>query len=149
MANATTYSLNNYVTPTANAAVAPDGTTTAALYAATTDNQLHYRGVGGAVISCPTGSATASVYIKSAGQRYAISNCNGNSGTFDLLLGTASGTGASISYVGNGWYRCSITSTYTSGTLSYWVFQVGTATFSGDGVSGIYLWGAQIGRAHV
>jgi hypothetical protein len=74
--------------------------------------------------------------------------------TFDLLNGSlgslVSGSGsvdANIENYGNGWYRCSISFTASSGTGQA---NVGTAlnstttSYQGDGTSGLYIWGAQI-----
>ena len=76
-------------------------------------------------------------------------------GTFDLTSGTfqvtASAT-AAITSVGNGWYKCSITATATataSGTLGIFIANSSAATlaavtYTGNGYSGIYIWGAQL-----
>jgi hypothetical protein len=71
---------------------------------------------------------------------------NGSS-FFDLANGVVvSGTGT-ITAVGNGWYRCSVFAT-TTGTASavyiYPVNESNSANFTGDGYSGIYVWGAQL-----
>jgi len=53
----------------------------------------------------------------------------------------------SIASVGNGWYRCSITRTVagSSGDISIGLAKTnGGRIFSGDGTSGIYIWGAQL-----
>jgi hypothetical protein len=69
-------------------------------------------------------------------------------GNFDLGAGTvtllANATG-SITAVGNGWYRCSVTVTTAAGaTAPQARFVVGTTSYQGDGFSGIYIWGAQL-----
>jgi hypothetical protein len=66
--------------------------------------------------------------------------------TFNLTSGTvtttgASWTSASMTAVGNGWYRCVGTISATS-TASDTLFLVGNNT--GDGTSGIFIWGAQL-----
>ena len=64
--------------------------------------------------------------------------------TFDLSTGTISSLvrgSATITPVGNGWYRCTATATavLTSSTeVRYFCGDVG------DGTSGIYIWGAQL-----
>lgn len=56
--------------------------------------------------------------------------------------------GASISPVGNGWYRCSIT--YNSGTgggggIVFMTTHNGASgSYTGNGVSGLYVWGGQL-----
>jgi hypothetical protein len=68
------------------------------------------------------------------------------SALFSLTLGTVvSGTGATITPVGNGWYRCALTATATStGALQIrWSAKSSTVS-TGDGTSGIFIWGAQL-----
>jgi hypothetical protein len=60
-------------------------------------------------------------------------------------LGAGTLTGASITSVGGGWYRCTITKA-AGGTAPLLRCGIGEgdndATYSGDATSGIYLWGA-------
>jgi hypothetical protein len=101
---------------------------------------------------------TASVYFKANGFNYGkltwSSAANGTEyAVFDLVAGVITGgiyTGASIEAVGNGWYRCSITtplSATASGGFYVWMSD-GTinrsAGVTGDGTSGIYVYGAQL-----
>ena len=75
--------------------------------------------------------------------------------TFNLSTGVVSNTGtgsATITSAGSGWYRCTITGTATITNATASIFlqvnnTVTTAnddTFTGDGTSGIFLWGAQL-----
>jgi hypothetical protein len=71
-----------------------------------------------------------------------------DSATFNLGAGSPT---ASITDVGNGVYRCSITKTATSSASSngafIYVTNSASATinaYTGDGYSGIYIWGAQV-----
>ena len=60
-----------------------------------------------------------------------------------------SGFSNTINEVGNGWYRCSITYTIESNTTftrPYWEVADSVAT-TGDGYSGVYMWGAQLEEA--
>lgn len=62
------------------------------------------------------------------------------------VLSTTNGT-ASISPANNGWYRCTITGiSLNGGTAVSYIYATQGTTFSytGDGISGIYLWGAQL-----
>ena len=133
--------------------VAPDGKTNASIAIPDTSLNQHrlYRGY---TISGPN---TASVYAKSAGYNFiSLAATGGTAGEtiiFDIVNGTISGTSgthtASIENVGNGWFRCSLTSTsVTAPTLfSRWIIvrnANSTASYSGDGTSGVYLWGWQI-----
>jgi hypothetical protein len=132
-----------------NIAVAPDGTMTAALLVEdTTINQQHY-------ISRPTsvtsGSVTFSVYAKAAGRnwfRLQASTANALA-WFNLSNGTLgevqSGCTASIVPVGNGWYRCSATVQYVNQTCYIFLADAnGSTAHTGNGYSGIYIWGAQL-----
>ena len=68
-----------------------------------------------------------------------------NNGT--IASSTQSGTGAVITDVGNGWYRCSITITATATTSANVVIAARSSnnlTSLGNGTDGIYIWGAQL-----
>jgi hypothetical protein len=74
-------------------------------------------------------------------------------GVFDLAAGTFTVTGtatASMEFVGNGWWRCRFTATATlaaSAALQVRLSNVddgSVATYTGDGTSGIFIWGAQL-----
>jgi hypothetical protein len=139
---------------TVNATIAPDGTVTADLITEdTTASALHRISQN---LTASAGDATFSVYVKRAnGARNLEINASvllGGRAVFNLSNGTpgevTSGT-ASIQNVGNGWYRCSVTGTSAGATTSaYLQLCTGTAsstrTYTGDGTSGIYLWGAQL-----
>ena len=74
---------------------------------------------------------------------------------FDLVNGTitnvntVNGSDAKIEKYPNGWYKCTLigattTSTSVSAALLYLVNESISASYTGDGTSGIYLWGAQL-----
>jgi hypothetical protein len=146
---------NNAVTVQLNVNVAPDGTQTADCLVPTTASTIHY-------VYPPTGTLTIStvytysVYAKANGFNYIFLQGNDGGGSypktfFNLSNGTiaVSGTGYtnSITSVGNGWYRCSITFTTssTSGSLlALGVSDTTNVTSTGNGFSGIYAWGAQV-----
>ena len=141
-------------TVTANAITSPDGTTNAQKIVPNTTNGTHY------IEQFVTISAvdyTYTIYAKKGEYNYLYVNAYSNSSRrtwFNLNSGTVSFNTspniATIESVGNGWYRCTITNT-SSGTTG--AFQFGadpnngtsnaTPSFSGDGTSGIYVWGAQ------
>ena len=144
-------------TVTANAIVAPDGTTTADLLIPTAVSSTHAFYQAAAVT---TGSTyTQSVYAKAGS--YTFLNFYGSTGfdstqyiNFNLAtgaIGTSSGFTGTITSVGNGWYRCTVTAvsnaTSASGRIVFRASSVarttGASTFTGDGTSGVYLWGAQ------
>tara|TARA_R110000772_G_scaffold169306_3_gene281190 strand:+ start:3110 stop:4870 length:1761 start_codon:yes stop_codon:yes gene_type:complete len=61
--------------------------------------------------------------------------------------GTFSGGSSSITAVGNGWYRClttGTTGTETGVTLRILPYTDGTTSVTGNGYSGLYIWGAQL-----
>ena len=140
-----------------NAAVAPDGTSTATSLVATVVNSTHRVSMtSGGISSTPTNEPYRfSCYFKFNGHRYVGFYCNINQGTyghFDLLNGTAAV--GSIQSVGNGWYRC-ISTQYPANagninnTLSIALgtsnsgFSGAGISFVGDGVSSLLIWGAQ------
>jgi hypothetical protein len=140
-----------------NSAVAPDGTTTASTWTPSAVSSEHY-------ITCAEQlkdglSYTYSVYAKSASRSWIILNHNNFSVAtytyFNISTGavgtTGSGVTASIVSVGNNWYRCIYTITHsvashgTTGVQLYLGNDTGTTSvFTGDGISGVYLWGAQV-----
>lgn len=143
-------------TRTANAAVAPDGTTTAeSLVPNTTSGVSHNLMQSAGAIGLVY---TLSVYAKANGYTNIqfFGDSSGNfTATFDLTAVSAAfsgaATAASITSVGNGWYRCVATFTIASSTrLNIQGFPTGATasnfgnTFAGDGTSGVYLWGAQL-----
>lgn len=144
----------NNTSVSANATIAPDGIQTADKLIATATTSFHL--IQGVAVT-GTGSHTMSVYAK-AGEysRFAIreSNTTGHGALFDLLAGTVLSTNggavATITPVGNGWYRC--TATVTWGTSQSFGMTLATNTnttnllesFTGNGFSGLYIWGAQL-----
>jgi hypothetical protein len=61
--------------------------------------------------------------------------------------GTFTGANATITPVGNGWYRCAISGVATGVTavqVRILLSSGGTTSYTGDGYSGIYIWGAQL-----
>jgi hypothetical protein len=144
---------------TTNTIVAPNGTLTGdKLVEDTTASNSHI--IGQSSLSYTSGTSYSySLYAKAA-ERTVIrlafpSSAFGTSVAynFDLTAGTATlvtaGTGnsASITAVGNGWYRCVVSAQATSttnGTNQIFLIGGGFATYTGDGYSGIYIWGAQL-----
>lgn len=140
---------------TNNTIVAPDGTLTGDKLVENTDaTTTHYIYHGSSLTSA---TYTASVFVK-ASERY----------RFELRVGTqvqgiarfnlsdqtysnvTAGFTASITAVGNGWYRCSLTGTATTTGGAAWAITIlllnaaGSDSYTGDGFSGLFLWGAQI-----
>jgi hypothetical protein len=140
-------------TVSANDVASPSGTISAdKLVEDATASDTHFISrsiaLGGTVDSS---TYSISVYVKAAerSQIRMVDDGQSTSGAtiFDLTAGTASGTGT-ISNAGSGWYRCTIYPKKDFGTTStfqiYLVSTGSTFTYTGDGTSGVYLWGAQL-----
>jgi hypothetical protein len=142
-------------TITANSTTAPDGTTTADSLIENTANSIH--SMDGSLFSF-TGNFTSSVYLKANGRNFVrvyVTQVSPNvnyTSLFDLSLGTIvstdSGVTSTITSVGNGWYRCTV-SALTVGTQVRITVGLQNSTgaivaYTGDGTSGCYIWGAQL-----
>lgn len=156
---------------TDNAATAPDGTTTACSVLINTANTGH--GIfSDAMTTTASANYTGSAYFKYNGStQYVTLSVTGNgstqwyAATYDLVNGTVTKTGAgalgvyvssSITSIGNGWYRCSVTGNQTdtssfltpifndntsAGNPTYIGF--GVEQFVGNGTDTFLIWGAQ------
>jgi hypothetical protein len=133
-------------TVTANATAAPDGTLTADKLAetATTAQHFLFQNAGAA------GVHTVTIYAKAAERSWLIVTMNSSNTFFNLGNGTVGSTPggfvASVTAVGNEWYRCVVTATLpASGAI---VFSTSTAnnvtSYAGTAGNGIFIWGAQL-----
>lgn len=145
----------------ANAVVSPDGSITGDQIVE--DTTLSFHGVF-QNFSATNGTAyTVTIYAKAAGRTVIqgipsishLSTPTAGYVNFDLSNGTVTATGgsvtASITSVGNGWYRCSLsfTAQATSTSAFGWYAQNSPTAgrgqnYTGNGTSGVYIWGAQI-----
>jgi hypothetical protein len=141
---------NDNLTLSANNTTSPEGVQNAYSLIPTASNIIHR--LRDIVSSDGSSSYTYSVFAKANGYDYLFFRENSQGGVtyantfFNLASGTTSDTGASIEDFGNGWYRCILTTTSanTSITWGVGVSRDGSNTlFTGDGTSGVYLWGAQ------
>jgi len=150
--------LNTTGTPAwVNVAVAPDGTTTADNIIPNTTSGLHF--VDTRTITLVAASYTGSIYAKANGYNFiAIGEVAGTAWAyFDLSNGTVGNTNgsptASITAVGNGWYRCTVTFT-SAGGASRGIFALVDQTngslgnWSGNNTSGVLVWGADLRPAN-
>jgi hypothetical protein len=140
-------------TVTANAAVAPDGTTTAEKLIETATTAQHYIT---RITAFPAGTTYALSFYAKAAERQWIAVGFNNDGFrvawFNLATGVVgtvetSVISASMQPVGNGWYRCVIISATTAGSPypSLMVANAnGVKSYTGDGTSGVFIWGAQL-----
>jgi hypothetical protein len=134
---------------TANATTAPDGTLTAEKLIEDASASAQHR--LDQTTTSAVGTNTFSVFAKKS-ERTEIAIRIGFNGTiFNLDLGTiVSNLGtppiATIQDAGNGWYRCSITSVSASANEAIRInlSSAGDITYTGDGTSGIFIWGAQM-----
>jgi hypothetical protein len=136
-----------------NTIVAPDGTLTGdKLIEDTASSVGHFItqvvSLGGSVDS----SAYVFIAYAKAGQRTRIRMFDNNQNTsgdttFNLSTGTiVSGTGT-ITSVGNGWYRCAIfplKNYSTTATPRIYLDNGTSSTYTGNGFSGVYIWGGQL-----
>jgi hypothetical protein len=145
--------LNDNTTESANATTSPSGIQDADTLienTATSQHSIYKVGVSvssGAVV-------TLSFFAKQNTRKFIGVNdpYTGNGAFFDLENGTALGDIGTISSkvienYGNGWYRCSVTF-QASGTLTggqiFMSTNGTTGSYTGNGTSGIYIWGAQL-----
>jgi hypothetical protein len=151
-------SASGQVTVTANQAVAPDGTRTADLVVPNASSGYHNIRQG------PTTAAlvyTQTVYYKPSGYtkvairedfavgQYAAFDCVG-SGT---IINKTAAASASITALTDGWYQLTLTPTTTTANqgMGVYIMDAGytsgdppSYTFTGNGTSGGFLWGAQL-----
>jgi len=144
---------------TPNVITSPEGALTGSKLIEGTTMAWHQLYWSTAISVEATKSFVSSVFVK-AGERtrvglYLPTALGSGWAIFDLVAGTiastsAGYTGASIKDVGNGWYRISC-SGVASSTGSYaQVFNLRlilsgtTLSYAGDGVSGVYVFGAQV-----
>jgi hypothetical protein len=149
----TTWSANGLLAfgsgSTLNASIAPDGQTTADLITENTSNSQHNVNQ----VSTTTGAKRFSVFAKQGpGNRLLrLVDFNATDGaqgqtSFNLSTGAVVSGPGTIQALPNGWYRCSIQST-TTVTSTYFISLATSAlefVYTGDGASGIYIWGAQL-----
>ena len=141
-------------TISANKAIAPDGTLTADKLVESTDVATSHL-VGRFITGLTTTAYTLTVYAKAA-ERSQIVVVGSSASTYGYIfdLSTGAGIGSfgvapnsfSITSVGNGWYRCSITYTQPNTEAHFRLYPAvgGNASYDGDGFSGIYIWQADL-----
>ena len=139
-----------------NTLIAPDGTLTADKLVDDTATAFHL--VERQLTLTVSTTYSLSVYVKAAElthvRVYGRSSANWTvlpAGIFNLSNGTVeSSTGsasATIQHVGNGWYRCTIFGVPSNSNVGMGVNTVqGTSqsSYTGTGLSGVYIWGAQV-----
>ena len=134
----------------ADAETAPDGETAMDKLVENTDIGGHYIRQS---ITATNDPHCGSVFAK-AGERDHISVRLADSGggniivqaVIDLSDGSVVSGTATVTDVGGGVYRISVTGTPTDGTCLFYVLlhDGSSLTYEGDGTSGLYVWGAQL-----
>ena len=145
-------------TISANVLSAPNGTLTADKLVENSATSEHLIGAGNYTFSA--GAYTISVYAKASERGVLQLLFNGSISivsfaNFDLVNGVVGSKGSNVSEsitpVGDGWYRCTLTANVVAGTAPalYYCMQTSTTatraqTYAGNGTSGIFIWGAQL-----
>ena len=127
-----------------DATTAPDGTTTAdKLIEDTTASSTH---TIGSIVTPTATPHTLSVFAKKGERNFIVLRLGGLNDFFNLDTGVAitNLNSPTITNYGNGWYRCTVTS--SAGTQgSFQMSSDGiTTSYTGDGTSGVFIWGAQL-----
>lgn len=134
-----------------NTTISLDGYQNADSLTPNTTNGQHY--INKTIASVTSGTPYAiSVFAKAKGYNYLfIYQATTANAYFNLSNGTIASVGAGatakIENYGNGWYRCSIVVTPSIASLVcefHALANTSNVVYSGDGTSGIYLWGAQL-----
>jgi hypothetical protein len=145
-----------------NIILAPDGTNSADAFTEDTSSNNYHFFQQNITKTASSITYTFSTFAKSKGGRIIgmrlDSSSNGVVSAFDLVSGTIRvvagtyGTGFSnasstITSYPNNWYRITLTvtsNTATSLTLQFYLDNGSTSVYTGDGTSGVYIWGAQV-----
>jgi hypothetical protein len=144
----TTWTTTN-ASVTTNTIIAPDGTLSGDTL---TDNATSGQHQVSQLIAVTSGTSyTLSCFVKKGTNQYARLSLGGAAmtfavATFNLDAGTVVSGTATITSVGNGWYRISATSTASStanGSFAIGLTNATGTTYSGTG-STIFIWGAQV-----
>ena len=146
------------VTVSANSTSSPDGSESADSVVSSASNVAHFISTPAFTVSSAA-SYTTSIFAKYNGTfmqiTFGTGQVSGNPRVnFDLqngVLGSLdTGISASIDSYGNGWYKLTATVTTATTSLNVNFVNIPSSTssrvqaYEGDGVSGAYLWGAQL-----
>jgi hypothetical protein len=149
------------ITASGDSTSSPDGTVNADTLIETTAFSLHFTS-NGTFTPLANTAYTASCYFKNfSSNRYAQFAFNGGAfpsaarkARFDLVNGTTvlveAGVTATITPAGGGWYRCTMTQTSIAAPAAGYILAISLYNpvagegYTGDGTSGVYVWGAQL-----
>ena len=148
--NAENLSIKSGASVVSNTTTSPDGTINADSIIESSASGLHYCGGSGFAAS----QNSFSIFLKANTRNWAyVTTYDGaadRGAYFDLsngVIGTIdSGVTAKIENYGDGWYRCSVTSTTVSVYSATVQLAIGNLqrVYLGNGTSGIYVWGFQL-----
>ena len=148
------------VTITANAVNAPNGTLTADKLISDATSTTHH--IIQAFTTSSYGNSTNLTYrgyIKAAGYNYVYIRCSNAESANDTIINLTNGnieafttgtTYLNVTSLGDGWYQFLLTRPANTGVIPPFILfrplptNVNSTTYTGDGTSGIYLWGAQV-----
>ena len=136
-----------------NRVAAPDGTITADKLVEDTSVSNSHRLL--LTVNLPASVHTFSVFAKSSERNWVrvtlFDGVTARQVWFDVsagVVGTQSGATGQMQLMDNGWWRCSVTATGVASATAQANIAIATAdgilTYTGDGTSGLYLWGAQL-----
>jgi len=142
-------------TRTSNVVISPSGVQNADKLIEDSTNNPHSIFINSAFAATIGFSYTRSLYAKADGRNWIcllIIDGTQFRAFFDLQNGIVgnitSGLTATITNFGNGWYRCSITRTASTTSLTSMAIELassnGVNSYIGNGSSGAYIWGAQL-----
>lgn len=155
----------NNCTISPDAAVAPDGNTTADKIVESSDVGITFHVVPQTLLSLEAGFYTVSIFIKAAERANIVLkfDSGGNSAFCDFdvapaVTGTPATTGTGVTPLdvdiideGNDWYRCVLyIQTTISGNFITQIFladATGNSGYIGDGVSGLFAWGVTVSNS--
>jgi hypothetical protein len=139
------------------AVISPDGTLNASLLVPSTlPNTEHPMRYNGSAISASVWTSTFSwsIFVKPAGNNYFGLRTNVNNVWSAVFFNLSNGTvySASENYTSygiqaleNGWFRCYVVApNSTIQSIQHISSPNGSVSFTGDGTSGTYIWGAQL-----
>ena len=155
-----TYTALSNITTTVDTTVAPDGSTTGDTITGA-NSTLNLKYFYKQLSTTATGAYTASVYLKFNTQSIVLLRLNDNTGVNGVrqlinlstgqlsgsvsIDGTATNPSSSITPVGNGWYRCTVTCTFNLAITTLQgpaVFHDGYTTSTST--NSYFVWGAQL-----
>ena len=154
------------ITATANTTTAPNGTSTADSILETATTGLHVLLPTSSLTLALSNVHTASLYVKPINNQFIqlvlddTATTNGGYANYDIVNGTVTyssnygaglGIGTSITSVGSGWYRISLSTSIGNGTVARFAIngiQSGSSgifpSYAGNTSNGYYVWGMQV-----